>query len=718
MKLQKALARALALRAGAEATPGRLDLDGLADFKAAFGYAISARHWRRLLHRTIERDAGAENWQRLELYLDGRAFAAPKAKREVLRAEYQHRDLDQVVASLEDRQNPTADDRRFLWDAVFRGYEEQSGQLPDSPEGNYKRRVVKASLLSYVFSAFPEGTLCATLPSLKRRFEEKLDQWRRGGRTPAALQDRRPLASGRFRNRAFGEDLKKIRNLAIQLDGNEALAHRMLREGGQLSKEFCEAHPYDVRSAKSALPDSVRGAIGPEVNMCLPLRRGPWQARMRGPYIPRDWSGVLPGDWFNADDVTWNHWFKEKLSSGRWILTRGECLLMTDLRTGYPLDFLLIPDHYNGEHVRSLVLKVHDTVGLPRQGFYFEKGVWASRLITGDKRQGTPVHWRVAENGLCCEGLKLDVRHATTPRAKPIEGLLHILQERMRCIPGFVGFNERLYDAERVQPLIARAQRGDLEALASFPTAPEWAAKISAVLQEFSHEPQNGKMLQGRAPAEVWSEALRARPLRKLADDSRFFLSTHKKTVTVHQEGIVLTIRGKRNLYYNERTGPLIGREVLAFYNLEMPDLLTVCDIKRQNYFSVGRVELPAMSATPEQFAEVNKLRKGHMAHAKGIFGELQHEVVCTITRDKEHSEDSRNLGRFHNEETERAQAEKSEQGRKMRRLQLELAAQGIQPSGPVRDVDEALDAANKRKLYLARLEAKEKHGAGTERSV
>ena len=194
-------------------------------------------------------------------------------------------------------------------------------------------------------------------------------------------------------------------------------------------------------------------------------------------------------------------------------------------------------------------------------------------------------------------------------------------------------------------------------------------------------------MLQGRAPAKVWSEALRARPLRKLADDSRFFLSTHKKTVTVHQEGIVLTIRGKRNLYYNERTGPLIGREVLAFYNLEMPDLLTVCDIKRQNYFSVGRVELPAMSATPEQFAEVNKLRKGHMAHAKGIFGELQHEVVCTITRDKEHSEDSRNLGRFHNEETERAQAEKSEQGRKMRRLQSELAAQGIQPirAGPGR---------------------------------
>ena len=41
----------------------------------------------------------------------------------------------------------------------------------------------------------------------------------------------------------------------------------------------------------------------------------------------------------------------------------------------------------------------------------------------------------------------------------------------------------------------------------------------------------------------------------------------------------MLTIRGKRLLYYNEHTGPLIGQEVLAFYNLEMPELLTVCDM-------------------------------------------------------------------------------------------------------------------------------------------
>jgi hypothetical protein len=375
VKLHKALARALALRATASATAAHAELAGLQDFKAEFGYSISPRHWRRLLHRTIERDGGEENWQRMELYLDDRAFAAPSAKPEAVRSEFQHRELDEVIAALENRQHPTPADRQFLWDAAFRHYESETEQLTDSTKGNKARREFKASLAHYLFKAFPERTLCATEASLRRRFDEKLDSWRQKGRTPEALQDSRALTSGNFRRPDFTEDLKKIRDKAILLDGNEALAHRMLRERRELSQEFCDYYPYDARRDKSALPEAVGKAIGASVEMCLPLRRGPWQAKMRGPYIPRDWSGVKPGDWFNADDVTWNHYFKERHADGRWHITRGECLLMTDLRTGNPLDFLLIPGKYNGEHVRSLVLRVHDVVGLPRCGFYFEKGV-------------------------------------------------------------------------------------------------------------------------------------------------------------------------------------------------------------------------------------------------------------------------------------------------------------------------------------------------------
>jgi len=308
-------------------------------------------------------------------------------------------------------------------------------------------------------------------------------------------------------------------------------------------------------------------------------------------------------------------------------------------------------------------------------------------------------------------GLKLDVRHATTPRAKPIEGLLRILQERMRCIHGFVGFNERTEEFERVQALIARAHRGDAEALKQLPTTAEWAAKITEILEAFMHDPQNGKMLEGQSPAEAWGAEIRQRPLRQLPNEARYILSTHQKKITVRQEGIILTVRGKRHVYFNEATGPLIGQEVLAFYNIELPELLTVCDMNRQNYFSVRRVELPAMSATREQLQEVNRLRKAHMAPAKAIFSGLKHEVVSTITRDSEQDAQSKELGRFHNQEMVQAKAESTARERKLRKLQLMAAADGIELPTHVRNPDDTLEAMRHRKLYLEAALAQEKQG-------
>jgi hypothetical protein len=744
VKLQKALARALALRGDGATPAGQAEAAGLADFKTQFGYLISARHWRRLLLRTVERDGGEENWQRLEIYLDDRAFATPTPKRDVLRNEYQHRELDEMLSTLENRQNPTVEDRKFLWDAVFHHYEHHTDELTDTPQGNRERRLFRASLVHYLFQAFPERTLCATKPSLKRRFGEKLIQWRAGGRTPGALEDKRHVESGRFRsirfeedstkilerasrldwdiNRAFelllaegklsifAKDLKALWERAILHDGSISLAYRLLHEEGKFSREFCEFYPYDVRTAKSEVPAAVRDAVAPLVKMSLALRRGPWQAKMEGPYIQGEHLEA-PGDWFCADDLCWNGYFRDQRPDGRWRILRGECLLMSDYRTGYPLDFLLIAGHYNGEHVRSLVLRVHDRIGLPRFGFKFENGVWKSRLVVGDNLQGTPVHWRETENGLRSAELKLEVRHARArnPRGKAtLEGSLRILQERMRCIPGFIGFNERTDKREREQELIARANNGDMEALRQFPTQAEWAATISKVLERFANDPQNGETLQGKSPAEAWAEEVRNRPLRRLPDEIRYILSTHRKEITVRQEGIILTIRGRRRIYFNEHTGLLIGRRVLAFYNLEMPELLTVSDMDRKNYFTVRAVKLPAMTATREQLAEANRLRKAHMAPARSIFGGIKHEVVSTITRDNEQGEQARDLGRFHNEAMAQAKAQDAERGRKMRKLQVKAARAGVELAGVVRNPDDALEAIDRRAHFLQAMREEE----------
>ena len=42
---------------------------GLADYQRTFGHAINARHWRRLIARTLQRAGSDEDFNRLELYL-------------------------------------------------------------------------------------------------------------------------------------------------------------------------------------------------------------------------------------------------------------------------------------------------------------------------------------------------------------------------------------------------------------------------------------------------------------------------------------------------------------------------------------------------------------------------------------------------------------------------------------------------------------------------
>ena len=215
-------------------------------------------------------------------------------------------------------------------------------------------------------------------------------------------------------------------------------------------------------------------------------------------------------------------------------------------------------------------------------------------------------------------------------------------------------------------------------------------------------------MLQRKSPAEAWAEEVHNRPLRKLPNESRYILSTHRKEITIRQEGIILTIRGQRRVYFNEHTGLPIGTRLLAFYNLEMPELLTVSDMDSKNYFTVRAVKLPAMTATREQLAEVNQLRKAHMAPAKAIFGNIKHEVVSTITRDNEQGEQAKELGRFHNEEMAEAKVQDSARGRKMRKLQVKAARAGIELTGAVRNPDDALEAIDRRAHFLQAMREEE----------
>ena len=52
---------------------------GVEDYRGVFGHVICAGHWQRLLSRITARDSGAENFDRLEIYLPERIYGKPAA---------------------------------------------------------------------------------------------------------------------------------------------------------------------------------------------------------------------------------------------------------------------------------------------------------------------------------------------------------------------------------------------------------------------------------------------------------------------------------------------------------------------------------------------------------------------------------------------------------------------------------------------------------------
>jgi hypothetical protein len=270
-KLRAALVPALArlddpaLARHSEATAAESEKLALEEYRKEFGHDISARHCRRLFHWTLERDAGARAWHRLEIYLDENAARPPRPVQAAGISKELFQPLTDQIEALENRTAPTLDDRAFLFDSAFELAESLQGQCADGSQ----RRQVKKALVKFLFESIP--ALSKNSRTLRHLFDIKFRAWQEGGRNREAIRDARSMKSGNFRRPDFAEDEKKIRDLAILHNGSESLAYRLLRQRGQLSPEFVQYYDFDPRRRKSYVPAAVRANITPDVEMCGPL---------------------------------------------------------------------------------------------------------------------------------------------------------------------------------------------------------------------------------------------------------------------------------------------------------------------------------------------------------------------------------------------------------------------------------------------------------------
>lgn len=616
-KLQRALAQILALQTDLSRTSAELEQIGLEDYRREFGYAITDRALRGLVKRTLERDGGAENFARLELYLDERpARKAPLPSKPLPGDEVEFRELRDVIATFKLPTEPSAAELSYLWLRAFEIYEAKL-------ESGGKSKRVQRALVRFLFAVMP--ALAKHEAALRKTFKRKLARWQDSERRVEALADQRAENSGFHRAPELNTEDRDalIAHAVLNCDGRVSQAWRELCQRNALSEPLLNYYLSNPAS-KSYCPTRIREAVQHEIAMMDDIHHGPRQDKLNGAHLLRDWSAVAPMDFITGDDVTLEVYVRDRDKLGREFLTRGQMLIYTDCATDRILHFSFTPErNYNSRVIRTDITKLCDEHGLPREGFYLEGGIWDnSRLLKGDK--DADISWPEAELGLRSLGLKF-VR-SRLPRSKPVERVIGALQDLLDGEPGNVGRDEMHERYERVQRNKMLAERGDPVALAKFYTVDEWVERLAEICAQYNATPQDGKKLRGLSPDAAFEKfEKRDDPPIKLPAGCRYLLSHHKRPLRVTSNGITLRFGKQVYNYRNEQTGRVRGQMVLAWFNPELPELITITDMKRENAFTVERTqEVPAMDAPAELLAQEMERINAHMSYGRTRYRTLK----------------------------------------------------------------------------------------------
>ncbi len=606
---------------------GLRDIDSLASvedrglqlYKETFGHSISSRHWRRLVQRTFNRDRGNDSFQRLEIYLDDKltrrrtqsAKAAKTAKDGFANAHG-------AIAMVKNITKPSSSEKQIIWVYVL-------GAVEEMVQNGMPERLANKAALEFLDSECL--FLAKSADALKAAFYRKAKAWKKSGGKPLAIKDNRHDRSGNWKPAPLSEeDELKILAYTTNAGGRLSQGWRDAIRDNALSPELMQRYSLDERKNKSYVPNAIRAAVQHKVRMANEWAHGPHAAKMAGAFLDRDPNAIHAGDWQQMDETTGPiYWHNERDPRKP---TRGQLLITVDVRTGYILSFLLASAKgLNGRDVRNLMTITNDEFGLPRKGWYFENSIFKSRIVKGG------IAWAETEAGLLT-GLGLRFVHAREARAKLVERVFGLIQNYMERIHGYCGRNERLDHYERTEKLLQKVRGGKMPSREALLTQEELYEQISAIVARVNSDPQNGKYCNGLSPEEAYFKYFGDEPLVKLGRTTRYLLADSVEKVRIGRNGITIR-RGKDTfIYKSEETGQLKGKEVLAWFSPENPEILSVTDLKKKNPFTVERAQsVPLMDADPDLLSQELERNAAHNAYGKRLFKAIKPHIPDGFTK-------------------------------------------------------------------------------------
>jgi hypothetical protein len=556
-----------------------LESRGVEDYRRAFGNRITPRYWRELFMRTLRRDNGAEEWNRLEIYLPDRLKQknAPAAIVSKALAE-DFADVESFVAACANPHAPNKTECVGVWTLALEKF--KSLINAGESEKSAARRVRK-----FLFAR--ASFLAASRDALLKAFNRKLEALKNACGDVKALRDGREDNGASFSLPDNDRDLL-IHRAVFTYRGDIAPAWRDLLRAG-FSPVVVDRYAGRAQN-KSFVPASVMESIAAEVEILTVMHRGPRAFDSIKGHVTRSYEGISSLQCISGDDFTLNTYFYVPDGSGWFNLTRGQVILFIDFRSLRILGWALEPrKSYSSLTIRSLCTHVFGAFGVP-EVLYFERGLWKSASLLKGKTD--PFDFTEISQGLREFGIQF--KHAIRPRTKVVERIGGLFQDIAEAEPGYCGRDERRDAPESLRKQMAEVEARKVCPSKYFYSLDQWNHRIGELVKQYNAEAQQGHILAGMSPEQAFEAHMNQNdPPMQFNAAMRYLLAHDKRLARVTLNGVTIQIGKQKFNYRGREIAHLVGREVLAWFDPENPETIIVTNPDRTNPICVARSENP-----------------------------------------------------------------------------------------------------------------------------
>ena len=514
--------------------------EGVADYAKIFGHTITNRHFRSLIKRTVERDGGRGNFERLELYLSDRPARKDKPQAEAP-------DFPFIAQAIREGAS-----KEIIWQKTFAAFDEMING------GETRNRAVR-QLRDFLFERLP--TIAPSRATLSKDFNRKLARHQAGETfdkraasngsdagemtqqinslpwfLPAArffyLLSNRTADSG-----SMPEAVRRVISLPnLPAGWIEPQRVKFLKAIGQTELPTCPAELREAilareRAGAPLVPAGIARQIivNPSIVQYFRSQRAWSLQNQSAPGSQRRFFNketgqreiMRPGDWFGGDDATPGIAIcvpcKEVVSpvSEKFgvLLGRFQWLAYHDCRADKILawDYVIRPrGSYRAEDILNGMGAVCHTHGIPRKGFQFEGGTFNANLVKQAIQLLGCEHWRTH-----------------SPHAKSIEAVFNKVWTQLAIQFPHADMGRYRNENEANCKLYEACKAGHKDPRRYFPT-------LALVVKAFEEgvARHNGKTINSRQygrwiPDELFQSAVQASPLRSLAVNGDWIFSPY-----------------------------------------------------------------------------------------------------------------------------------------------------------------------------------------------